>query len=43
MSGFEVLERLTSPAPRFSKMPFVFLTALTDRQAHRLRHAGNDH
>jgi DNA-binding NarL/FixJ family response regulator len=31
MSGFEVLERLTSLAPRFSKMPFVFLTALTDR------------
>jgi DNA-binding NarL/FixJ family response regulator len=31
MSGFEVLERLTSLEPRFSKMPFVFLTALTDR------------
>jgi DNA-binding response OmpR family regulator len=31
MSGFEVLERLTSLAPRFSKMPFIFLTALTDR------------
>ena len=31
MSGFELLERLTSLAPRFSKMPFVFLTALTDR------------
>jgi DNA-binding response OmpR family regulator len=31
MSGFEVLERLTELAPRFSKMPFVFLTALTDR------------
>jgi DNA-binding NarL/FixJ family response regulator len=31
MSGFEVLERLTALAPRFSKMPFVFLTALTDR------------
>jgi DNA-binding NarL/FixJ family response regulator len=31
MSGFEVLERLISLAPRFEKMPFVFLTALTDR------------
>jgi DNA-binding response OmpR family regulator len=31
MSGFELLERLTGLAPRFSKMPFVFLTALTDR------------
>jgi DNA-binding response OmpR family regulator len=31
MSGFEVLERLTFLEPRFSKMPFVFLTALTDR------------
>jgi DNA-binding response OmpR family regulator len=31
MSGFELLERLTSLAPRFSSMPFVFLTALADR------------
>jgi DNA-binding response OmpR family regulator len=31
MSGFEVLERLTAIAPRFSHMPFIFLTALTDR------------
>jgi len=31
MSGFELLERLTLLAPRFSKMPFIFLTALTDR------------
>jgi DNA-binding response OmpR family regulator len=31
MSGFEVLERLTAIAPRFGQMPFVFLTALTDR------------
>jgi DNA-binding response OmpR family regulator len=31
MSGFELLERLTSLAPRFGRMPFVFLTALTDR------------
>jgi DNA-binding NarL/FixJ family response regulator len=31
MSGFELLEQLTGLAPRFAKMPFVFLTALTDR------------
>src|ERR1700686_3422080 len=31
MSGFEILERLTALAPRFRNMPFVFLTALTDR------------
>src|SRR5262249_3214196 len=31
MSGFELLERLTALAPRFRSMPFVFLTALTDR------------
>jgi DNA-binding response OmpR family regulator len=31
MSGFELLERLTALAPRFRTMPFVFLTALTDR------------
>jgi DNA-binding NarL/FixJ family response regulator len=31
MSGFELLERLIALAPRFSYMPFVFLTALTDR------------
>ena len=31
MSGFELLDRLVSLAPRFSRMPFIFLTALTDR------------
>src|SRR6202044_3355322 len=31
LSGFELLERLIALAPRFSRMPFVFLTALTDR------------
>src|SRR6202048_220113 len=31
MSGFELLERLTALAPRFRHMPFVFLTALSDR------------
>jgi DNA-binding response OmpR family regulator len=31
MSGFDVLEQLTGLAPRFENMPFVFLTALADR------------
>jgi DNA-binding response OmpR family regulator len=31
MSGFELLDRLVALSPRFSNMPFVFLTALTDR------------
>ena len=31
MSGFELLERLVALAPRFARMPFVFLTALSDR------------
>jgi DNA-binding response OmpR family regulator len=31
MSGFEVLERLTEIAPHLGHIPFVFLTALTDR------------
>src|ERR1700761_2975440 len=31
MSGFELLDRLVTLSPRFSKMPFVFLTALSDR------------
>ncbi|NNM81223.1 MAG: response regulator transcription factor [Burkholderiales bacterium] len=32
MSGFEVLDRLKALAPRFLGMPFIFLTALTDRE-----------
>jgi len=32
MSGFEVLERLTWLEPRFNSMPFIFLTALADRE-----------
>jgi DNA-binding response OmpR family regulator len=32
MSGFDVLKRLTEIAPGFSHMPFIFLTALTDRE-----------
>jgi DNA-binding response OmpR family regulator len=31
MSGFELLERLTAVGPRFGAIPFVFVTALTDR------------
>jgi DNA-binding response OmpR family regulator len=33
MSGFELLERLTAAEPRFVNMPFVFLTALADRES----------
>jgi DNA-binding NarL/FixJ family response regulator len=33
MSGFELLERLTSMEPRFQSMPFVFLTALGDHDS----------
>jgi len=33
MSGFEVLERLTEIAPQLGYIPFVFLTALTDRDS----------
>jgi DNA-binding response OmpR family regulator len=32
MSGFDVLERLSALAPRLGHIPFVFLTALTDRE-----------
>jgi DNA-binding response OmpR family regulator len=31
MGGFEVLDRLTALTPRFASMPFIFLTALADR------------
>jgi DNA-binding response OmpR family regulator len=31
LSGFDLLERLTADAPRFSNMPFLYLTALSDR------------
>jgi DNA-binding response OmpR family regulator len=31
MSGFELLDALAALSPRFSRMPFIFLTALTDR------------
>ena len=32
ISGFELLERVTAAEPRFEHMPFVFLTALADRE-----------
>jgi DNA-binding response OmpR family regulator len=32
MSGLEVLQRLTTFGTRFQNMPFLFLTALTDRE-----------
>jgi DNA-binding response OmpR family regulator len=31
MSGFELLDRLVELTPRFASMPFIFLTALGDR------------
>jgi DNA-binding NarL/FixJ family response regulator len=33
MTGFDVLERLNEIAPRFGRIPFVFLTALADRES----------
>jgi DNA-binding response OmpR family regulator len=43
LSGFDLLERLIASAPRFSHMPFLYLTALSDR-ANELkgRHLGAD-
>jgi DNA-binding response OmpR family regulator len=31
LSGFDLLERLVAVAPRFDSMPFLYLTALSDR------------
>jgi DNA-binding response OmpR family regulator len=43
MSGFEVLERMTALGPRLKDMPFVFLTALSDRDTElRGRQLGAD-
>jgi DNA-binding NarL/FixJ family response regulator len=43
MSGFEVLERLNALAPRLGHIPFVFLTALADRERElRARRLGAD-
>ena len=43
MSGFELLERLTSMAPRFERIPFVFLTAQGDQRSElKGWHLGTD-
>jgi DNA-binding NarL/FixJ family response regulator len=43
MSGLEVLERLNALAPRLGRIPFVFLTALADRNSElRARRLGAD-
>ena len=43
MSGFDILERLTGAVPRFRNMPFIFLTALTDRDIElKARRLGAD-
>lgn len=43
MSGFELLELLVAIAPRFGHIPFVFLTALADRDNElKGRHLGAD-
>jgi len=33
MSGFEIMERLIALAPQFEAVPFIFLTARTDRES----------
>jgi DNA-binding response OmpR family regulator len=45
MSGFEVLERLIDLAPRLGRIPFVFLTAMTDRdnELHGRRLGADDY
>jgi len=43
MSGFEILEALSQLAPRIGHIPFVFLTAQTDRDVElRARRLGAD-
>jgi DNA-binding response OmpR family regulator len=43
VSGFDILERLTAGGPRFHNMPFIFLTALTDRDVElKARRLGAD-
>ncbi|WP_454724548.1 MULTISPECIES: response regulator transcription factor [Cupriavidus] len=43
MTGFELLEKIAALAPRFADMPFVFLTALAQREAElRGRRLGAD-
>jgi len=43
ISGFDVLKRLMETAPHFRSMPFIFLTALTDREVElKARQLGAD-
>jgi DNA-binding NarL/FixJ family response regulator len=43
MTGYDVLERLNEFAPRMGRIPFVFLTAFTDRESElRGRRLGAD-
>jgi DNA-binding NarL/FixJ family response regulator len=43
VSGFDVLERIASAAPRFRNMPFIFLTGMTDREVElKARQLGAD-
>ena len=43
VSGFDVLERIAAAAPRFRNMPFIFLTAMTDREVElKARQLGAD-
>ncbi len=43
MTGFELLEHLTALTPRFEAMPFIFVTALADRDTElRGRRLGAD-
>ena len=43
VSGFDVLERLAAAAPRFRNMPFIFLTAMADRDVElKARQLGAD-
>jgi DNA-binding response OmpR family regulator len=43
LSGFELLQRLTAAAPRLSAVPFLFVTAFTDRDVElRARQLGAD-
>ncbi len=42
-TGFQILEKLIAMAPRFDNMPFVFLTAMTDRAVElKARQLGAD-
>jgi DNA-binding NarL/FixJ family response regulator len=43
VSGFDVLERVAAAAPRFRNMPFIFLTAMAEREVElKARQLGAD-